>query len=289
MSKKIPAHQPIPITSQQLDAAYRWLCQQRKDYPPNTDIWSFRFEWKKNKSRLLKEIVNGDYVFSPLARIHKQNGQVIHLWCSSDALVLKVLAEPVQAQLKLSKFCMHVKGHGGLKQCVAGVQQQLDHYQFVYKPDVKSFYESIDQHLLVEKLYTHIEHKSLRRYLYQIIHRTVEYGGNYREITQGISRGCSLSPIFGALYLKVLDELFERFNGYYIRYMDDILIMTKTRWQNRKAIKLMNECFNQLKVEQHPDKTFIGRIEKGFDFLGYHFSREPLRVANITVKNYPAL
>lgn len=124
---------------------------------------------------------------------------------------------------------MHVKGHGGLKQCVAGVQQQLAHYQFVCKTDVKHFYESIDQQLLVEKLYTCIENKSLRRYLYQIIHRTVEYGGNYREITQGISRGCSLSPIFGALYLKVLDELFERFNGYYIRYMDDILIMTKTR------------------------------------------------------------
>lgn len=48
----------------------------------------------------------------------------------------------------------------------------------------------------------------------------------------------------------------------------------------------MNECFNQLKVEQHPDKTFIGRIEKGFDFLGYHFSRESLRVADITVKKH---
>ena len=24
-------------------------------------------------------------------------------------------------------------------------------------------------------------------------------------------------------------------------------------------------------VEKHPDKTFIGRIEKGFDFPGYHF------------------
>lgn len=48
----------------------------------------------------------------------------------------------------------------------------------------------------------------------------------------------------------------------------------------------MNECINQLKVEQHPDKTFIGRIKKGFDFLGYHFSREPLRIANITVKKH---
>ena len=31
-----------------------------------------------------------------------------------------------------------------------------------------------------------------------------------------------------------------------------------------------------------PDKTFIGRIGKGFDFLGYYFSREPLRVAEKT-------
>ena len=28
---------------------------------------------------------------------------------------------------------------------------------------------------------------------------------------------------------------------------------------------------NELKVEKHPDKTFIGWIAKGFDFLGYSF------------------
>ncbi len=25
-------------------------------------------------------------------------------------------------------------------------------------------------------------------------------------------------------------------------------------------------------VQQHPDKTFVGRISRGFDFLGYRFS-----------------
>lgn len=287
MPKEIASDQIISITQQQLDGAYQWLCHQRKDYPPNSDIWTFRHNWQKIKSELLKAIISGNYVFSPLKRIHKQDGQVIHLWCSQDALVLKVLAEPLQTQLKLSKSCMHLKGHGGLKQCVAGVQQRLENYQFIYKTDVKSFYESIDQSVLVETLYALIKDKSLRRYLYLIIHRTVEYGGNYREITQGISRGSPLSPILGGLYLKVLDDaLGQNKHCFYIRYMDDILIMTKTRWQNRKAVKQMNECFNQLKVEQHPDKTFIGKIEKGFDFLGYHFSREPLRVANITVKKH---
>ena len=41
-----------------------------------------------------------------------------------------------------------------------------------------------------------------------------------------------------------------------------------------------------LKLEKHPDKTFIGRIEKGFDFLGYHFRREGLTVARDTVERF---
>ena len=38
-----------------------------------------------------------------------------------------------------------------------------------------------------------------------------------------------------------------------------------------------------LLVEKHPDKTFIGRIAKGFDFLGYWFSPQGLGVAKKTV------
>jgi RNA-directed DNA polymerase len=41
-----------------------------------------------------------------------------------------------------------------------------------------------------------------------------------------------------------------------------------------------------LSLEKHPDKTFIGRIERGFDFLGYHFTREGLRVAKQTIENF---
>ena len=34
----------------------------------------------------------------------------------------------------------------------------------------------------------------------------------------------------------------------------------------------MNEILNELNVEQHPDKTFVGRISRGFDFPGDDFS-----------------
>jgi RNA-directed DNA polymerase len=47
----------------------------------------------------------------------------------------------------------------------------------------------------------------------------------------------------------------------------------------------VNQQFSQLKVEQAPDKTFIGYIAKGFDFLGYHFSRKSMVIANITIES----
>jgi RNA-directed DNA polymerase len=48
-------------------------------------------------------------------------------------------------------------------------------------------------------------------------------------------------------------------------------------------VKTVNQHFNQLKVEQAPDKTFIGRIDKEFDFLGYQFGEEKLTVLKRTL------
>lgn len=53
-----------------------------------------------------------------------------------------------------------------------------------------------------------------------------------------------------------------------------------------RSVKTLNEIFNTLKLEKHPDKTFIGRIERGFDFLGYHFSPRGLGLARKTVENF---
>ena len=54
----------------------------------------------------------------------------------------------------------------------------------------------------------------------------------------------------------------------------------------RRAVQLVNQILGSLSLEKHPDKTFIGRIERGFDFLGYHFSRAGLRVAKKTIENF---
>ena len=123
--------------------------------------------------------------------------------------------------------------------------------------------------------------------MWQFLKRCVEWGELYQDIERGIPKGASLSPLLGAFYLLDLDRKMARLDVTYMRYMDDILIHAKTRWKLKKAIKALNHTFDELKLEKHPEKTVIGRIEKGFDFLGYHIiSPEGLSLAKKTVENF---
>jgi hypothetical protein len=91
-------------------------------------------------------------------------------------VVAIALVRVLQPQLSLSKSCYHIKGHGGLKQCVSAVNSQLNSYKFVFKTDVKSFYETIDQVILSAQINQQIDNKILKRYCWQVMRRTVENG-----------------------------------------------------------------------------------------------------------------
>jgi hypothetical protein len=49
---------------------------------------------------------------------------------------------------------------------------------------------------------------------------------------------------------------------------------------------VLNEVLAFLRLDKHPDTTLTGRIEKGFDFLGYRFGSQVLKVAEATIKRF---
>jgi RNA-directed DNA polymerase len=59
---------------------------------------------------------------------------------------------------------------------------------------------------------------------------------------------------------------------FYARFMNDGVVLAPTHWKLRATIRLVNQTLVALKVQQLPDKTFVGRVGRGFDFLGYTFS-----------------
>ena len=230
----------------------------------------------------------GTYRFDVQTKIRLSCGETIALWSSQDASIIKVLTGIIQEKLEpfLLKTCYHLKGHRGLKGAVRDVMKHLTKYKFFCKTDVHSYYDSIDHYTMLMKLHDYIVGQTIIGYVWQFLNRCVEWGGLYRDIKKGIPRGSSLSPLLGAFYLLELDQKMEKLDVKYFRYMDDILILAPTRWKLKKAIRVLNQTFNELRLEQHPDKTMIGRTKRGFDFLGYHFELEGLSVAGKTIERF---
>ncbi len=98
-----------------LDTAYDWLCQRRRAYPADADVWSFRQAWAREKNKLKAALVAGRFRFGLLTRITLADGEEVDLWSARDALVLKALAMVLANHLPVSRSCTHVKGHGGAK------------------------------------------------------------------------------------------------------------------------------------------------------------------------------
>jgi RNA-directed DNA polymerase len=91
-----------------------------------------------------------------------------------------------------------------------------------------------------------------------------------------------------SFFLFELDTRPERLGLFYVRFMDDILVLAPTRAKLRLAIRSVNDTLASLWLEKHPDKTFIGRIARGFDFLGYHFGVGLLQLAGATIERFVA-
>ena len=267
-----------------LKNAFKWLCAQRKNASPNSDIWDLRLNINTLLPQIASQISAGTYTLSPVKKITIQ-GKQASLWSSKDSLVLKTITLILQKKLSthLSPKCSHLKGNGGAKK---SIRQCLNNkLPYVMKSDVKSYYASIDHTLLFNQFCNLVKERPLRRLVWQYLKRTIEWGGTYKDIERGISLGCPLSPLMAALYLKPLDDAMEKLGVYYIRFMDDWVVLTNSRHKLRKAVKTVNQVLNNLKVEKHPDKTYIGRIKKeGFKFLGYVLRPEVKELKEIKVK-----
>ncbi|MDK1711756.1 reverse transcriptase domain-containing protein, partial [Serratia marcescens] len=285
-----------------MEQAWQWLCEQRSAAPDEADVWDIRWQHMSTGpawlSDLLCRIMASRYRLSPVILVGKDDGRKA-VWGAQDALVLKWVALSLQSLLPLHPACEHVKGHGGGKASVkklhgllagavekktadeAGPQDgvsgdevngrgpDIREYRWVCRTDIRGYYRNINKQTLLNQVRQHVQSPVLRDLVAQYVHYTVEDGGTFHTPEKGISRGCPLSPLMGALHLYEMDAHFAaQKHIYYARYMDDVIILAKSRWQLRRHVKRLMQWFRAEGFEAHPDKTHIGRTEKGFDWMG---------------------
>ena len=267
-----------------LQEAYAWLCEQNDD-----TCWDYRGQWDKRRFELQHLLRSEQFSFQPVQIVEVENEQgemeQRELRCAEDRLVIQAMAQVLNPVFHsyLSSSCTHLKGNGGIKQAVHDTQLFLATHPDaqVFKSDVKSYYANIEHSILSEQLHFCLPNEvALHQMIWQFMHRTTEFGGNYNNVERGLSLGASLSPLFGAVHLAPLDALGDSLKtGFYRRHMDDWVMVVPKKQQLHKLIKNNYTVLQALRLRVHPDKTFIGKVSKGFDFLGFHCSPTCLRVS----------
>ena len=232
----------------------------------------------------------GNYRLQPM-QVYRGHDRSWVQWCAQDALVLKWVALQVENRLPMHERCAHIKGRGGGRQSVNEVWRALasGDFPFVYRTDIRGYYRHIRKEQLLSLVRQHVDDPALTDLVEQYLYYSVEDGGDIFTPEKGICRGSALSPLMGAALLYHVDGHFAAVRGiFYARYMDDFVLLTRTRWQLRRCVKHLHEFFNQGGFETHPDKTQLGRIEHGFDWLGVWFTPTGTSIAPRALENHRA-
>ncbi|TSC94584.1 MAG: RNA-directed DNA polymerase [Parcubacteria group bacterium Licking1014_1] len=134
---------------------------------------------------------------------------------------------------------------------------------WILKCDVRKFFTSINQNILINILDQRIPDKDIMNLLKEII---------FSFKHNGLPLGNLTSQLFANVYLNKLDQFAKHKLRikYYIRYADDFVILSENKNYLKTILGPISSFLqNELNITLHPDKIFIKTLSSGVDFLGW--------------------
>jgi RNA-directed DNA polymerase len=162
--------------------------------------------------------------------------------------------------------------------------------------DLKSFFDNVRHHILLEKVAKRVKDDEVMRLLRMILKAT----GN-----KGVPQGGVISPLLSNIYLNEVDQMLERAKNVtrqgereyveYARYADDLVILVgphpRQGWLMEALAKRLRGELAGLQVEVNEEKTRTVDLgqDESFGFLGFEFRRVKSRSGKWRPNHVPKL
>ncbi|MDP2683815.1 MAG: reverse transcriptase/maturase family protein [bacterium] len=141
---------------------------------------------------------------------------------------------------------------------------------WVLKCDIKKFFASIDQEVLISIINEYIPNQDIRWLINQIVSSFYS-----TEKGKGLPLGNLTSQLFVNVYMNKFDQFVKhKLNArQYIRYADDFVFMADSKLWLESLVPLIRDFLEfKLRLTLHPRKLFLKTLSSGVDFLGWvHF------------------
>lgn len=161
------------------------------------------------------------------------------------------------------------------------VSDNHTHTVWVLKCDIRKFFASVDQNILMDIIARHIHDQDAVWLINQVV----------RSFNSGnIGKGLPLGNLTSQLLVNVYMNKFDHFAKHrlkakcYVRYADDFVILSRDKKWLLSLVPPIAEFLNsKLALTLHPNKVCMKPFASGVDFLGWvHFSDH--RVLRTTTK-----
>lgn len=147
----------------------------------------------------------------------------------------------------------------------------LDANCWVFITDVCKCFEKISHNWIMRNI-------PLAPYVMsQFLYAGYVFNGQLFPMTEGVGIGCTLSPIIANMTLDGLSDYIysklyphgdiDYYNGYMLRYADDIIFIARTEEAARKIQSLVVTFLNERGLRISHEKSKIIRVDKSFTFL----------------------
>ena len=276
------------ISFNNLHKSYR-LARNNKRY--RVSILKFSSRLEENLISLQQELMSKTYIHGEYKEfvVTDSKPRIIHAPNFKDRVVHHAFCEIVESGFDRSFIydsyaCRFDKGtHTAFRRVEHFLRSIRSEFAgcipYCLKCDISKYFKNVNQDILLDILSKKIGDEEVFDLARKIV----------RSFRDGIPIGNLTSQLFANIYLNELDHFVKRElkERYYIRYMDDFLILgTDKRHLAVQKERIREFLRERLKLELHPRKCEIFPIDKGLDFLGYVLINAKRRLRKSTVKRF---